>query len=75
MVRTLAPLLIEGRKIGARFGAVTKLPEEYCLTEYYIWFHGYVWQLPYSNEDIRPVPKGASILSELPPEWLPKYSW
>jgi hypothetical protein len=62
--------------MGLRFTSGTKVPEQYCSTAYYIWFHGYVWQLPYNGEQTRSIPMGATIsANDTPPEWFPKYSW
>ena len=76
LTRPLAPLLIERRMVGARFTPVAQKPEEYCRTEYFIWIHGYVLQLPFKGEETRQLTPGVSYsIHDTPEHWFPSYSW
>lgn len=70
-MRTLAPLLIESRKITAEFQETTRKPIFCCRTTYFIWFHGLVVRAPFTREQVRDIPTGGFTAKEMVSEWGP----
>lgn len=69
-MRTLAPLLIENRKITGEFRSSNNMPTFVRRTEYFFWFHGIVVRIPYSREELKAVPNGR--MNGWPSEWNPE---